>query len=412
MTILKNFHHFSGSPHFSGTPWATGYAVNALAYQGAVAPHTGQPYSEALLMGVNGGLCAGYFAFEYEGHDPHLHFLTRYPFDEQPGAFFDRLGIPLQTQTTTDSEKAAANVINLLATGSPVVVWLDVMSLPYSAVEPTRDNYYLIMPVLIYGYDRAAGIVHLADRAGVPLTATVDEVAAARARISKTRHKIAAIGMPDADKLPSAVESGIRACITIFTDIPPVGGPKYKGSFGFDAYLKWVTLLTEKKDKRSWARQFAPGRRMIAGLTSTYRFIELYFTGGRGARHVYAAFLDEAAVILEKPALREVGDQFRRCAHRWDDLTGALLPDTVAPLADLRALMRHEVDLFLEQGNNSIDERRLIAGQIRSRINDLGVDFPLTDDHAAALRAEMAGCVMAIHDAEQIAIGMLADAVG
>lgn len=54
MQRLTDYHQFDGR-HFT-----SGYPRNVLAYQGALAPHTGQPYSEALIMGINGGICAGY----------------------------------------------------------------------------------------------------------------------------------------------------------------------------------------------------------------------------------------------------------------------------------------------------------------------------------------------------------------
>lgn len=222
MAELANYHHFDG------LAWATGYLTNALAYQGVTAPHTGKPYTEALLMGINGGLCAGYFSFEYTGELPHLHFLTRYLFDEEPGAVFERLAIPMRVQHSTDERKAAANVINALAQGKPAIVWLDVMSLPYNALPPDA-NHWLVMPVLVYGYE-AGGVVNLADRSRAPLTADEAQVIAAR--------------------------DGIKACIDIFVDEPPVGA---KSSFGFDAYLKWAKLLGDSKAKDSWAVRFAPG---------------------------------------------------------------------------------------------------------------------------------------------------------
>ena len=49
MPILSNYHHFDGRHYETGT------IHNALAYQGFLAPHTKQPLSEALLMGVSGG---------------------------------------------------------------------------------------------------------------------------------------------------------------------------------------------------------------------------------------------------------------------------------------------------------------------------------------------------------------------
>ncbi|MBE2271691.1 MAG: hypothetical protein IAE80_25885 [Anaerolinea sp.] len=99
MAELANYHHFDG------LAWATGYLTNALAYQGVTAPHTGKPYTEALLMGINGGLCAGYFSFEYTGELPHLHFLTRYLFDEEPGRFSSGWRSPCASSTAPTNAK-------------------------------------------------------------------------------------------------------------------------------------------------------------------------------------------------------------------------------------------------------------------------------------------------------------------
>jgi len=391
--------------HFDGLPWATGYLVNALAYQGVTAPHTGQPYTEALLMGINGGLCAGYFSFEYTGELPHLHFLTRYLFDEEPGKVFERLGIPMRMQQTTDSTKGAANVINALAQGKPAIVWADIFSLPYNPFPPGA-GYWLVMPLLVYGYE-PNGEVNIADRARVGLTARAEELVAARARIGKVKNRMMTLGEPNADKLPDAVRQGIQACIDIMLHEPPVGA---KSSFGLDAYTKWAKLL-EGKSKDSWAMRFAPGARMYAGLTSSYRYIQVWFTGGRGARHIYADFLDEAAVILAKPALREVGQHFRSAAVAWDGLTAALLPDAVPLFRETRELMERSCHLFLEQGNASVDERRALQQQLKALETTAAQDFPLSATEAAALRHDLRDRVLNLHDVEKTALSALVEAM-
>jgi len=400
MSLLQNYHHFDG------LPWATGYLLNTLAYKGVVAPHTNKPYTEAMLMGINGGLCAGYFAFEYEGYDPHLHFLTRYLFDENPGAVFERLNIPIETRQTSDPQKAVANVINALAQGQPAIVWADVTSLGYST-DLMAGDYWLVMPLLVYGYDMQSGEVNIADRARVPLTASHASVAAARARLTKTRHRMMTIGAPDPNRLPSAIRAGIHDCIAIFTGKPPVGAAS---SFGFEAYRKWADLLTNPRNKRGWATMFAPGQRMVSGLTSAYKFIELWYTGGRGARHIYGDFLDEAASVLDKATLRDAAGQFRLCAERWDALARALLPDTVALFRDLCDLMRQDYELFVSQGNASLDKRRDINTRLDALKADAGANFPLTDAEAAAMRAELRERVLAICAAEEAAIQMLIEA--
>ena len=65
---------------FEGKHYETGTLTNALAALGAVDPHTGKPYSEALALGASGGIAFGYFVFEYKGQLPHVALLTRNTF--------------------------------------------------------------------------------------------------------------------------------------------------------------------------------------------------------------------------------------------------------------------------------------------------------------------------------------------
>ena len=57
--ILSNYQQFGGQH-----PETAGYK-NILAYQGVKAPHTGKPFSEAMLLGIGGGLGAGYILWEF-----------------------------------------------------------------------------------------------------------------------------------------------------------------------------------------------------------------------------------------------------------------------------------------------------------------------------------------------------------
>ena len=100
-----------------------------------------------------------------------------------PGAVFERLRIPTETQQTANPQKGAANVLNALANGKPAIVWVDVMSLPYRSATPGQ-GYWLVMPLLVYGYDLDADQVLIADRAQVPLHATIAEFTTARERLS------------------------------------------------------------------------------------------------------------------------------------------------------------------------------------------------------------------------------------
>lgn len=64
------FNHFAGS-----VPVATALRT-LLAHAGVRAPHTGQPFSEAMLFGIGGGIGAGVFAFHYTKEDFSSFFIA------------------------------------------------------------------------------------------------------------------------------------------------------------------------------------------------------------------------------------------------------------------------------------------------------------------------------------------------
>ncbi len=397
MTVLTDYHEFEG------LHWETGTLRNVLAYQGV--KYDGKPLSEALLMGISGGIAAGYFTFEYQGHDPWLHFLTLFLYNGAPGRAYERLNIPKQAKQTDKPEKAVANLLNVLEAGKPVIVWADMFSLPYNNLNGSQVMWGMF-PLVVYGYDEKANLVYIADRASVPLTATIDDFAAARARVNTNKNRLMTVGAPDLSKLPEAIKAGIEECISGFLDDPPKA--PMKGKYGLDAFTRWANLLG---DKKGWAKQFPPGIKMYAVLKSAFQYTHLWYTGGCGGRTVYADFLDEAATSLAKPALKDVSVQYRTTAKLWDELYEAMLPDSVPLFKETRELMTRSSSLFHEQGAASLPERQQISARLDAIHEIVAADFPLTDVEAAALRENLRDHVLKIHDAEKEAILTLKDAM-
>lgn len=109
---------------FTGRHYETGSIHNALAVQGVKAPHTGKPYSEALLLGISGGIAFGYFTFEYKGYLPHVAMLPRNTFSPFT-TMLERLGIAQDIQQTNKAEIAEKNLVNTLKSGLYPLVWAD-----------------------------------------------------------------------------------------------------------------------------------------------------------------------------------------------------------------------------------------------------------------------------------------------
>jgi len=112
---------------FTGRHWETGTIHNALALQGVKAPHTGKPYSEALLLGVSGGITFGYFTFEYKGYLPHVAMLTRNTFNPF-STILERLGIAQDVRRTNKVEIAEKNLRDALDSGLVPLLWADTSS--------------------------------------------------------------------------------------------------------------------------------------------------------------------------------------------------------------------------------------------------------------------------------------------
>ena len=362
---------FNAYKAFTGRHWETGSVCNFYAYRGVTAPHTGQPYSEALLMGISGGIVMGYFQFAYQGYDPHVALLTRNTFDPLD-TLLERLGVEQEILQTGSPETGLKNLLSTLENGLPAITWVDIFSLPYFKLS-NDDDMYIMYPVVVYGYDAEGDAVWIADRAKVALRVTTGQLAAARARVKKDKFRVLTLGNPDPNKLASAVHKGIWDTIKLFTDQPPKGSAK---NFGFAAYQHRVeTLLNPKLN--SWAVVFPPGRPMIAGMTSAFFGTIQNSEGDDGERGLYADFLDEASQILKKPGLQDATSLFRDAGAGWNELGRALLPDEVPAFGELRELYMQRKGLFRNQGGGAREEITRINARIKALKDEIAADFPL-----------------------------------
>lgn len=387
---------------FNGRHWETGSVRNFWAYRGVKAPHTGAPFSEAFLLGVSGGIVMGYFPFAYEGYDPEVHILTRNTFDPLD-TMLSRLGVVQHIQQTASAEKGLRNLQEALSEGTPAIVWADLFSLPYN-ILPRDDEMWGMFPLLVYGYDEAADTVWIADRAQVPLTISTAELAAARARVKKTKFRLVTLDPPQPEKLKTAVQAGLWDTIKLFTEKPPKGS---RHNFGFAAYRHWAEMLVKPTGRGSWAAEYAPGRALYAVLTSAFTDIALFGKADWADRDLYANFLLEAAALLGKPALADIAPQFRASALAWAELGRALFPDDAPLLGETRELLQRRHDVFRTQGSAALAEIEAINGRLTAIKQTIAQEFPLSSAETAVLRQNIRAHVQTIHDIEKEAITTL-----
>ena len=207
MPLLENYREFAGRHYETGT------LRDALAWEGVRAPHSGEPVSEALLLGISGGIALGYFTFHYQGYPPHLALLGRNTFDPLQ-TLFERLAIPRDVRQTGSAAKGADNLRSALDEGHAAIVQADAFSLPWTLLPPDERNWGMA-PLLVYGLDEERAWI--AGPSSQPLVIPAATLARARGRVKKVKFRVTTLGAPDFNRLESAVE---RACASAWRSSP------------------------------------------------------------------------------------------------------------------------------------------------------------------------------------------------
>ena len=394
----------------NGRHWETGSIHNALAVQGVNAPHTGKPYSEALLLGVSGGIAFGYFTFEYKGFLPHVALLTRNTFNPFP-TILERLGIAQDIQQTNKAETAEKNLQSTLESGLYPILWADQFSLSYNML-PADEPMWGMMPIL--ALDTDGKMVTIADRSSQPFHLSMADLTRARGRVKDDKYRLMTLDAPQTAKLAGAVHKGICQTISLFTEEPPRGG---RQNFGFAALEKLAELLVNTRNKQSWERFFAPGVRMYHALAGSpvqpgaYHWINTWGSADGAERGLYADFLLEAVQILKRPALQEASEKFRESHKLWLAFADTLLPNDAPLLGESKKLIQRKHKLFVEKGESALPE----IGKINTRLNELlkqsESDFPLSNAQAAELRAKLRDILLKIKTMEEQAVDLLQRAI-
>lgn len=381
-------------------PETTGLRV-LLANRGVTMPHSGEIPSEALLLGIAGGIGAGVFAFRYD--TVSSLFLAGRHLWQDGHAFVtgacERLGIPFEVHETGGARTAVRQLEEALA-HPPVLAWLDVTRLPYrgNSGDGDESSYHA---VTLYAF--ADGEALLGDLAPEPVRVAADDLARARARVKKFRHRLLTVGAPAAPiDSAAAIRAGLRACVDGF-DSASVGS--YRSNFRLDGFSQLADRM-HAGGKHGWRTVFPRGRRLWSALISLYRRIEHEGSGGGLLRPLYADFLSEAAPLLGDERLRAAAEHYRTLGAHWTELAHAALPDEVAPLAEARALIDGIDELLFEQGGAHTEVRNH-----RERLDRLAGEaeneFPLDETATDALLAELAERMRDIHRLETDGLALL-----
>jgi Domain of unknown function (DUF4872)/Butirosin biosynthesis protein H, N-terminal len=373
----------------------TAALARLLAALGVADPATGRPLSEAMCLGVAGGIGVAYFVFEYEelttfylGGRLNSYVQKR----DATQAALDRLGVPAQVRRTSGPATAERQLRAALDQGRPVIVTVDVARLLYRAVP---DWLCGMTPQDVLVELRGAEPV-LWDLAPAPIPVTWAELAEARAGVRSVKHRLVVAEPPDRPvDLAGAAAAGIADTWAGMLD-PPMR------NFGAPGLVKWAELLTSTRDPRGWPRLLAAPGRQFQLLTWLYDWVETAGTGGGCFRAMYADFLEEAAGPLDRPELAELAGDYRELAAAWTALAqAALAAGGDGPLARAATLLDRRRRLVEERGAAAADELAAVQAELDRLARDTTDPQPLDAAALSALLADLRDRVLDLAHAEE-----------
>jgi hypothetical protein len=355
--------------------------------------HLGQQWSEAELYVAAGGIGAGVFAFLYEKSDEaSLYLAGRHQWHDDLAylkSAAKRLGTTAIVQESTNAKTGLRQLQDALEPGRPVIAWVDAAHLPHRGLplEWSGGGYHLITVYQIQGNEALIG-----DRGDEPVAIALSDLAIARARIKKQKHRL--LWLEADGKVPArsrAVGDGTAACVQELVTC------KMK-NYRLDAFGVLADRMAGTKTRESWERMFPPGGRLWTALTSLHDYVEHYGTGGGLQRPIFA----EGLAAIGRP---EAAQRYDALGRQWARLADAALPDAYPATRQAKELLTRKAELSASGGDPA--EIRAAYGELKSLADAARKRFPLSDAQALSLRLELQQQLRAIHAAEVEALAAL-----
>jgi hypothetical protein len=282
--------------HSQAAHCENGSTANLLRYHGV-------RISESLAFGIGSGLFFAYLPFVRINHIPVTTFRPL------PGMIFRRtartLGVKIYQKKFRDKDASMAALDAALAKDIPVGLQVGVFHLTYFP-RPYRFHFNA-HNLVVYG--KEDGRYLISDPVmETPESLSHDElmrVRWARGMFEPRGHMYYPVKIPAQIDMAAAVIKGIRRnCREMLTIPLPF--------FGIRG-IRYVARQIEK-----WPEKLGEKQASLY-LGNFIRMQEEIGTGGAGFRFIYAAFLEEAADLLNKPALLDLSRAMTATGDRWRD---------------------------------------------------------------------------------------------
>ncbi len=271
----------------------------------------GCPVSEEMLLGLGSGV--GFIYWHQKGTDPFMGGRANF---ERPGeeglekTASRRLGVKLDSLYTQSASKAERTLLELLNSGQPAMLQVDMGYLPYFDFggQEFHFGYHVIV---VGGYDPETRHVLIADRDLELHPVSWEDLAKARASTCKPfpprnrlyRFDFRELRAPE----PAEVILSMREVATGMLE-PPITNIGVRG------------IHKAAKRISGWPRTM-DAQALRRACFNCFIFIDA--TGGSGGglfRYMYGRYLKEAAGITGESRLSASGDEFKHIGDRWQEV--------------------------------------------------------------------------------------------
>ncbi len=305
--------------------------------------------SEPMIFGIGSGLFFSYMPF-YK-----VNYLPVISFRPLPGWIFKRvakrLKIKIHRQKFKDSNKAMEMLDKNLDNGIPTGCLVGVFHLTYF---PTPYRFHFNAHNLIV-YGRENGSYLISDPVmETPVTLSNDDlkrVRYAKGTWAPSGRMYYIENVSENFDLKNAIVKGIKhTCKDMLTIPVPLFG------------VKGIRYLANKMKK--WPKKL--GKKKASNyLGQVVRMLEEIGTGGAGFRFIYAAFLQESAIILNQDWLNDVSKQMTAAGDKWREfaiISGRIIKNRASEQESYTAAAKilleiadMEEKIFLQLKNIKID---------------------------------------------------------
>lgn len=318
--------------------------------------------TEEILFGLGGGIGCAYFLFDMHGGHP-VYIGSRIHAKEGDTPYFtlqmtEGWGATADVRHSSSPSAATKSLVKILNDGFTPIVWVEVTKLPYMFLSGNPLAYH---QVVVYGME--GDDVLVGDLGDSVIRMSMEELT--EARNSNYAPKFRTVVISEATAKPQLRETlSDRIRVTCSQMLEGLG----IANFGLAALNKWAQMLTNTKNKKGWPNCFPGGPPLHGAMSTVFEQIELRGYGGSAFRGLYADFLDQAAGVLKKSALKKVAEQFRESEASWRAISDAALPDSIPLLKETREALTRRSVLIRKPRTTAIDKE---LESLRDRLKQL-----------------------------------------